>query len=50
MVGFCWGGKYMVWVGLEGDMIEGGGERRVLMDAGVVVHTRYLKVPGMLRR
>ncbi|KAL4785165.1 Alpha/Beta hydrolase protein [Aspergillus varians] len=51
MVGFCWGGKYAVRAGLEGNMLDGGdggsatGKKKPLVDAIVALHPSHLSLP-----
>lgn len=45
MVGFCWGGKYAIRAGLEGNMIQMDGQKVPLVDAAVGLHPSHLAVP-----
>ncbi|KAJ9496327.1 hypothetical protein H2202_008285 [Exophiala xenobiotica] len=46
MVGYCWGGKYAIRAGLEGNMIEIDGEKLPLVDAVVAMHPSHVALPG----
>ncbi|KAF2119646.1 Alpha/Beta hydrolase protein [Lophiotrema nucula] len=45
MVGFCWGGKYASWTGLEQNMIDVDSKKVPLVDAIVALHPSHLAVP-----
>jgi dienelactone hydrolase len=46
IVGFCWGGKYALRAGLEGNMIEKEGKKVPLVDAVVALHPSHVAIPG----
>ncbi|KAL5337608.1 Alpha/Beta hydrolase protein [Aspergillus crustosus] len=52
IVGFCWGGKYVVRAGLERNVIEiqidgdGGNAKVPLVDAVVALHPSHLAIPA----
>jgi len=45
MVGFCWGGKYAIRAGLEGNMLEIDDAKVPLIDAAVGLHPSHLSIP-----
>lgn len=45
IVGFCWGGKYALRAGLEGNMIEKEGKKVPLVDAVVALHPSHVAIP-----
>ncbi|KAF2811280.1 alpha/beta-hydrolase [Mytilinidion resinicola] len=45
MVGFCWGGKYAIRAGLEGNRIQMDGEKVPLVDAVVALHPSHVALP-----
>ncbi|KAK5724299.1 hypothetical protein LTR15_004343 [Elasticomyces elasticus] len=45
MVGMCWGGRYAIRAGLEGNVIEVEGDKVPLVDAVVVLHPSNLALP-----
>ena len=46
IVGFCWGGKYALRAGLEGNMIQKEGKRVPLVDAVVALHPSHVAIPA----
>lgn len=46
MVGMCWGGRYALRAGLEGNMIDMDGLKKPLIDAVVALHPSNLVLPG----
>ena len=46
IVGFCWGGKYALRAGLEGNMIEKNGKKVPLVDAVVALHPSHVVIPA----
>jgi len=45
MVGMCWGGRYAIRAGLEGNMIERDGQKVSLVDAVVALHPSNMVLP-----